>query len=172
VKRVSINPAGAVTGPYLELSTLVWHSYVRAPDGTITTFDAPGAGTGQFQGTFAYNINPAGAIAGQYLDANNVYHGYVRAPDGAITTFDAPDAGTGAFQGTLTATIGGLNAQGRSGEAVWMQTTCIMASCAPPTAPSPPSTFQARAPAPSRGRSRVASTRRGRFREPTLTQAV
>jgi hypothetical protein len=90
----------------------VWHSYVRAPDGTITTFDAPGAGTGQFQGTFAYNINPAGAIAGQYLDANNVYHGYVRAPDGAITTFDAPDAGTGAFQGTFTATIGGLNAQG------------------------------------------------------------
>lgn len=101
MKRVSINPAGAVTGPYLELSTLVWHSYVRAPDGTITTFDAPGAGTGQFQGTFAYNINPAGAIAGQYLDANNVYHGYVRAPDGAITTFDAPDAGTGAFQGRL-----------------------------------------------------------------------
>ena len=44
MKRVSINPAGAVTGPYLELSTLVWHSYVRAPDGTITTFDAPRGG--------------------------------------------------------------------------------------------------------------------------------
>jgi probable HAF family extracellular repeat protein len=60
---------------------------------TITTFDAPGAGTGQYQGTFATTINPAGVIAGYYLDANNVYHGFVRSRGGSFTSFDAPGAG-------------------------------------------------------------------------------
>ena len=31
---------------------------------TVTTFDAPGAGTGPFQGTFAFNIAPSGTIVG------------------------------------------------------------------------------------------------------------
>jgi hypothetical protein len=108
----SINPEGAVTGPYRELSDLVWHGYLRAPDGTFTEFEVPEAGTGGSQGTFAYNINPAGAIAGYYLDANNVYHSYLRAPDGTITTFDAPGAATGSFQGTYTCTVDCLNPQG------------------------------------------------------------
>jgi hypothetical protein len=29
---------------------------------TVTTFDAPGAGTGALQGTYATNINPSGTI--------------------------------------------------------------------------------------------------------------
>jgi hypothetical protein len=29
---------------------------------TITTFDAPGAGTGAFQGTYAFNIAPSARI--------------------------------------------------------------------------------------------------------------
>src|ERR1700757_2593581 len=75
------------------------------PPSTIITFDAPGAGTGPGQGTFAIAIDPAGAIAGQYLDANNVDHGFLRARDGAITTFDVPGAGTGPFQGTYPLSI-------------------------------------------------------------------
>ena len=67
---------------------------------TIVTFDAPGAGTGQFQGTLVAGITPAGVITGGYFDTNNVEHTYVRAPDGTFTTFDAPGAGTGLFQGT------------------------------------------------------------------------
>ena len=67
---------------------------------TITTFDAPGAGTGAFQGTFATNINPSGTIIGFSRDANNVRHGFVRSQDGSFTIFDAPGAGTGNFQGT------------------------------------------------------------------------
>jgi hypothetical protein len=63
-----------------------------AKAGTFTTFDAPSAGTGVFQGTFALGINPAGTITGLYYDANNVSHGFVRASDGAITTFDPPGA--------------------------------------------------------------------------------
>ena len=67
---------------------------------TITTFDAPGAGTGAFQGTYATNINPSGTIIGFSRDANNVRHGFVRSQDGSFTIFDAPGAGTAAGQGT------------------------------------------------------------------------
>ena len=58
----------------------------------FTTFDAPGAGTGPFQGTLPQAINPAGAIAGLYLDASSLYHGFLRDPDGALTTIDVPGA--------------------------------------------------------------------------------
>jgi hypothetical protein len=50
---------------------------VRAADGAITTFDAPGAGTGFLQGTIAASFNPPGAITGFYLDASNVSHGFL-----------------------------------------------------------------------------------------------
>ena len=46
----------------------------------ITTFDAPGAGTGPFQGTFPLSINPAGVIAGTYIDSGFVAHGFLRTP--------------------------------------------------------------------------------------------
>ena len=74
---------------------------------TFTTFDAPGAGTGNAQGTFAVSINPAGAITGYYLDVNGVFHGFLRAPNGSVTTFDAPGAGAGADlrQGTFPKSI-------------------------------------------------------------------
>src|SRR5437016_164311 len=68
---------------------------------TVTTFDAPGAGTGPLQGTYATNIAPSGPIIGFSRDANNVRHGFVRSQDGSFTTFDAPGAGTGPGQGTF-----------------------------------------------------------------------
>jgi hypothetical protein len=67
---------------------------------TITTFDAPGAGTGTLQGTYALNIDPSGTIIGFSRDANNARHGFIRSTDGGFTIFDAPGAGTGNFQGT------------------------------------------------------------------------
>jgi hypothetical protein len=67
----------------------------------IITFDAPGAGTGAYQGTgcFAYTdcsvlINNWGAITGYFVNANNVYHGFLRSPDGKFTTFDSTGADT------------------------------------------------------------------------------
>src|SRR6266480_2061469 len=68
---------------------------------TITTFDAPGAGTGPFQGTYPFNVDPSGTIIGRTLDAGNVRHGFIRSPQGSYTIFDAPGAGTGPFQGTF-----------------------------------------------------------------------
>jgi hypothetical protein len=68
---------------------------------TFTTFDAPGAGTGAYEGTLAISINTAGTIAGMYSDGGKVAHGFVRATNGTITTFSAPGAGTGHTQGTF-----------------------------------------------------------------------
>src|SRR5438874_684561 len=71
---------------------------------SITTFDAPGAGTGPFpEGTFPYSpliINPNGAITGWYTDSAQVSHGFLRDRNGAFTTFDAPGA-PGAGPGTF-----------------------------------------------------------------------
>jgi hypothetical protein len=82
----------------------VHHAFVRPAGGKLTTFEAPGAGTGNNQGTgcpgCAPGINSWGAIAGIYTDTNNVYHGYLRSPQGKFTTFDAPGAGSGANEGT------------------------------------------------------------------------
>lgn len=58
--------------------------------GTFITFDVPGAGTGDRQGTFPASINQAGDIAGSYVDANGVSHSFVRAGNGTFTTFDVP----------------------------------------------------------------------------------
>ena len=48
----SINPAGAITGLYVDPAN-VYHGFLRAPDGTFTTLNAPGAGTGAGQGTLS-----------------------------------------------------------------------------------------------------------------------
>ncbi|MGB8773323.1 MAG: hypothetical protein WCC78_04235, partial [Terriglobales bacterium] len=45
VAVTGINPAGAITGEYLDANN-VWHSYLRAADGNITDFDVWGAGKG------------------------------------------------------------------------------------------------------------------------------
>ena len=50
---------------------------MRNARGAFTTFDAPGAGTGGFQGTFPISNDASGGVTGFYLDANNVYHGFL-----------------------------------------------------------------------------------------------
>jgi hypothetical protein len=91
----SINPGGAIAGYFFDANVMS-HGFLRAPNGTYKTFDAPGAGTIPFtgQGTYSENLNPGSEITGAVIDAGDVAHGFVRAPDGAITTFDAPGAGT------------------------------------------------------------------------------
>ena len=89
---------GTIAGYYFDANP-VTHGFVRRTDGTFTTVDAPGGGTGPYQGTFTLSINPAGAITGFTRDAVNGFHGYLRAPDGTFTTFDAGSC-TIAFHGT------------------------------------------------------------------------
>jgi len=79
---------------------------VRAPNGAITTFDIPGAGTGPFQGTIGgAGITPGGTVTSNYVDSSNVGHGFVLDKHGGLTTFDAPGAGTGPGQGTFPGDI-------------------------------------------------------------------
>src|SRR5579864_5566297 len=81
------------------LACLVSVQWVQA-QGEITTFDAPGAGTGPAQGTQPEQITAAGTIVGYYIDGNNVDHGFVRSSHGKFVTFDMPGGGTGYHQGT------------------------------------------------------------------------
>jgi hypothetical protein len=77
------------------------------------TFDAPGAGTANYQGTYGESINAAGTVAGSYLDSNFVYHGFVRAANGDLTVYDAPGAGTVGYAGTDAApNDSGINGMG------------------------------------------------------------
>ena len=66
---------GTITGFYYDAGRM-GHGFVRARDGTITSFDVPGA-----SGTAAFSINPEGTITGIYKDANQVIHGFLRSPD-------------------------------------------------------------------------------------------
>jgi hypothetical protein len=101
----NINALGIVAGGFEDNSgNFVHHSFVRNVEGKLKTFDAPGAGTGSYQGTgcpgCSLGLNQLGAVAGIYSDANYVNHGFLRSFDGKFTKFDAPGAGTESFQGT------------------------------------------------------------------------
>jgi probable HAF family extracellular repeat protein len=98
---LAINPAGASSGVYVDANGMS-HGFVRAPDGTITSFDPSGS---VFTNGDTAGINPAGVISGAYTDSNGVSHGFVRAPDGTITSFDAPGAGTSPGQGSAATMI-------------------------------------------------------------------
>lgn len=88
-------------------------AFVRDKDGGVIIFDAPGAGTGPFQGTRAYALNPSGTVTGWYIGADNVVHAYVRSNQGILTAFDAPDAGTGPYpEGTFPFSPGSINPEG------------------------------------------------------------
>ena len=80
---VAINPSGTIVGYYA--TSGVHHGYVRAPDGTITPFDATGAGTLYGQGTVPYGLNPEGAIVGSYYNSSFELYPFLRAPDGTFT---------------------------------------------------------------------------------------
>jgi predicted membrane protein len=95
---ISINTAGIITGGYMDAS-YVAHGFVRAANGTITPFDAPGAGSDALltlltettkgppdQGTGGFSINTAGVITGTYFDASGVLHGFLMTPAAATTT--------------------------------------------------------------------------------------
>jgi hypothetical protein len=72
----------------------------RAHAQTFLSFDAPGAGTSDGQGTFPVAINRSGLIVGNFVDASGAQHGFMRATDGTFTTFDPPGS-TGTYVTTV-----------------------------------------------------------------------
>jgi hypothetical protein len=97
---VGLTPNGEIEGVYVDVNGVL-HGFVRSTDGTFTTYDSPGAGTGAGQGTLPESNNTPGAITGQYIDGNFVNHAFVRSNQGSFSTFDVPGTGTGAGQGTI-----------------------------------------------------------------------
>lgn len=81
-----------IIGYYADINN-VNHGFLRSPDGTITTFDPPGAGREPGQGTIVHAINPNGSIVGSY-PGSTTFYAYLRTPDGTFTTFAAPGACT------------------------------------------------------------------------------
>lgn len=71
-----INPAGAITGSFND-GFSINHGFLRVRDGTVTTFDVPGAGIARNQGTAPLGITPVGEIMGLYIDANDARHGFL-----------------------------------------------------------------------------------------------
>jgi hypothetical protein len=88
----AINNAGMIVGTYVD-PAYTTHSFLRAPDGTVTPFDPPGAvcdAAVSNECSTASGINAAGIITGEYVDASAHTHGYLRTPDGQFRTFDVP----------------------------------------------------------------------------------
>jgi hypothetical protein len=84
---LGLNDWGAITGVYFDANG-VGHGFLRAPDGKVSSFNAPGAAnvTPQapwyWMGTLPVSINDEGTITGYYIDANNVSHGFLYFPEG------------------------------------------------------------------------------------------
>ena len=81
---MGINPAGAITGSYFDVNSLE-HSFVRSPDGTITTSTLIEPPHDPFLSTFEpVSINPTGAITGFYdvlvPPAGSLTHGFLWRP--------------------------------------------------------------------------------------------
>lgn len=98
---VSINPAGEIVGSYFD-SSFETHGFLRAKDGTVTSFDAPGA----IHGTYPVFITPQGSVVGTYFDANFSSDIFERAKDGTLTTLEIPSPGA-IFVGELVASSAG-----------------------------------------------------------------
>lgn len=107
-----IDAAGDVAGTYLDTSC-AQHGFIRSVNGTITSFDVPGAdinpcttggGSGEkICGTFFVVSDAVGDLTGSYVDTNGTIHGFLRtAETGIFTSFDDPNAyASGALNGTL-----------------------------------------------------------------------
>ena len=96
---LDINSSGYALGGYTDSETGdPAHGFLRAPDGTITTFDPPGS-----TNTYVSRINDSGAVTGVYSDAAGG-HGFIRTLDGTFTSFDVP--------GSVNTGAQGINADG------------------------------------------------------------
>ena len=94
---IAIDQNGDIAGTYYLNQNSQFHGFVYPSNGTITTFDVPGAGGSNndwfMVGTVAIGIDSAGDVAGAYTDTSTLRHGFLRSASGTVLTFDAPGAG-------------------------------------------------------------------------------
>lgn len=75
---------------------------------TFTIIDAPGAGPGNANGTYAGGVNDSGSVADMYLDSKAAPHGFVRSAPGVFTTFDVEGYATQAIGINVAGTVFGI----------------------------------------------------------------
>jgi hypothetical protein len=88
---LDVNNKGVATGDFVDSNGL-WHGFIRAKDGSLTTFEEPNAATGSDMGTFAGATNIHGDTIGPYIDGDGVLHGYIRHANNTFTEFDVDGA--------------------------------------------------------------------------------
>lgn len=86
----AMNDKCEIVGDYTVRGSADTRSYVREPDGTITTFVPSGAGIAPVKSTQTTGIDELGEIAGTFMDTSGHYHGFVRKTDGSFLQIDAP----------------------------------------------------------------------------------
>jgi hypothetical protein len=80
-----INASGTATGWYIDNDN-VYHAFLRAPDGTFTTFDVKRVSA------LADTVNDDGDVAGIYLDMKTLsWRGFIRTSAGRFRTFDGSE---------------------------------------------------------------------------------
>jgi hypothetical protein len=93
---LGISFAGAIVGQYNTCDQSGCStSFLRTPNGTFITFDAPG--TNPFSSPRAVGVNGSGTIAGLFGDYNRVAR-VPTSPDGTFTIIDAPGKPPPAFR--------------------------------------------------------------------------
>jgi len=115
----SINTAGIVSGFYQGAGSL-FHGFVRAANGPITTFSVPAAavGGGTVSGTSEFAINADGAITGEYTDSSGVLHGFVLRPATTIKLSSSLNPSVFGQSTTFTAAVTSALASPPNGETV------------------------------------------------------
>jgi hypothetical protein len=81
-----MNSSGEVTGTTYDTTGNIVADFVRALDGSITTF-SPTKGI-----AVPFAINNAGRIVGYHTDPQGISRGFLRRPNGSIITFEVPGA--------------------------------------------------------------------------------
>jgi hypothetical protein len=104
----SANNSGVIAGTFTDVQGL--HCFVRAVDGTFTSFDPPGIPSHQPYAISPRRVDTSGDIAGfsTVIDPPAVDSGFFRASSGTLTAIEAPGDNPPS-EGT---TIGDLNAGG------------------------------------------------------------
>jgi hypothetical protein len=102
----SINARGEVAGEYLDTIdgvSFFEHSFLREPNGTLTTFDPPDGVYGSFPST----ITPDGVILGVYFDKDGNDLGFQRESSGTFTVITGP-GGLSGQQGSIVGIFGAV----------------------------------------------------------------
>lgn len=93
---IAVNSSSVSTGDFTDSSNNI-HGFLRASDGTFTTFDVDGT----LSQTEPLWMNDKGAVVGIYLDTG-IYEGFLRTAGGKIETFDGSG---GSSNGTFVESV-------------------------------------------------------------------